>query len=318
MKHLKVAVIGCGEWGYQHARVFNELPGVRLEAVVDINPEKTQRATSMFHCKGYGSIDHMLDDIEVEAVSICTPTITHYDLSLIALNARKHVLVEKPMTNSSVEAMSLIDTARKMGVFLSVGFVERFNPAVLEAKKIVENGEIGEVLIVHAKRVTRRPARVGDIGVVKDLGIHDIDVINYIMSESPINVYARVGKHNHCFEDYANIILGYTSNRSGFVETNWLTPKRVRSLTITGSEGIIDVEYTTQELKVEKNDHIYQPLNWYKEPLYLELSDFTSAILEKRSPSVTGEDGLQALRVCEAALLSAESGQVVFVNGGFV
>ena len=93
MEHLKVAVIGCGEWGYQHARVFNELPGVRLEAVVDINPEKTQRATSMFHCKGYGSIDQMLDDIEVKAIKICTPTITHYDLTLIALNARKHVLV---------------------------------------------------------------------------------------------------------------------------------------------------------------------------------------------------------------------------------
>ena len=318
MGHLKVAVIGCGEWGYQHARVYSELPRVDLEAVADINPEKTQRVTSMFHCKGYGSVDQMLSDTEVEAVSICTPTITHYDLAFKALNAGKHVLVEKPMTNSSKEAVRLIDTARKMGVFLSVGFVERFNPAVLEAKKVVESGEIGDVLIIHAKRVTRRPARVGDIGVVKDLGVHDIDVINYIMSESPINVYARVGNHNHCFEDYANIILGYSGDRSGFVETNWLTPKRVRSLTITGSEGIIGVEYTTQELKVEKKDHIYQPLKGYKEPLYLELSDFTSSILEKRSPSITGEDGLHALKICEAALSSAERGQVVFVNGGSV
>jgi len=315
MEHLKVAVIGCGEWGYQHARVYSELPGVSLEAVVDINPERTQRVTSMFHCKGYGSIDQLLDSIEVEAVSICTPTITHFDLTFHALNAKKHVLVEKPMTNSSLEAIRLIDTARKKGVFLSVGFVERFNPAVLEAKKIVESGEIGDVLIIHAKRVTRRPDRVGDIGVVKDLGVHDIDVINYIMSEPPKNVYARVGNHNHCFEDYANIILGYSNNRSGFVETNWLTPKRVRSLTITGSKGIIEVEYTTQELRVEKKDHIYQPLKRYKEPLYLELSDFTSSIMEKRKPSITGENELQALKVCEAALLSAESGQVIFVNG---
>ena len=130
-------------------------------------------------------------------------------------------------------------------------------------------------------------------------------------------MFSRVGNHNHCFEDYANIILGYSGNKSGFVETNWLTPKRVRSLTITGSEGIIGVEYTTQELKIEKYDHIYQPLKGYKEPLYLELSDFTSAILEKRTPLVTGETGLQALRVCEAALLSAKRGQVILIDGEY-
>ncbi len=314
MKHLNVAVIGCGAWGYQHARVYNELPGVNLEAVVDINPEKVQQVTTMFHCKGYSSVEMMLGKADVEAVSICTPTVTHFNLANQALTARKNVLVEKPMTNSSEEAAMLMDAARRFGVSLSVGFVERFNPAVRLSKEIVEKGEIGEVLSVHARRVTRRPSRVGDIGVVKDLGIHDIDVINYIMGESPRNVYARVGRYNHCFEDYANIVLGYSGYRSGFIETNWLTPKRVRSLRITGSEGVIEVEYTTQELRVEKNDSIYQPLNVYKEPLYLELSEFTSSILEKRRPSITGEDGYRALMVCEAALESAETGRVVQLN----
>ena len=311
MEQLNVAVVGCGAWGYQHARVYHELPGVNLEAVVDTNPERVQHVTEMFHCKGYSSVDLMLEKADVEAVSICTPTVTHFNLANLALDARKNVLVEKPMTNSSEEAAMLMDTAQRLGVSLSVGFVERFNPAVRESKEIVEKGEIGEVLGVHARRVTRRPSRVGDIGVVKDLGIHDIDVINYIMGESPRIVFARVGRHNHCFEDYANIVLVYSGYRSGFVETNWLTPKRVRSLTITGSEGIIEVEYTTQELRIEKDDHIYQPLNVYKEPLYLELSEFTSSILEKRKPSITGEDGYQALRVCEAALESTETGQVV-------
>ena len=311
MEQLNVAVVGCGAWGYQHARVYNEVPGVNLEAVVDTNPERVQHVTAMFHCKGYSSVELMLEKADVEAVSVCTPTVTHFNLANLALTARKNVLVEKPMTNSSEEAAILMDAARRFGVSLSVGFVERFNPAVRESKEIVEKGEIGEVLGIHARRVTRRPSRVGDIGVVKDLGIHDIDVIDYIMGEPPRIVYARVGRYNHCFEDYANIVLGYSGYRSGFVETNWLTPKRVRSLTITGSDGIVEVEYTTQELRVEKNDHIYQPLNVYKEPLYLELSEFTSSILEKRKPSITGMDGYQALRVCEAALESAETGQVV-------
>jgi UDP-N-acetylglucosamine 3-dehydrogenase len=314
MEQLDVAVIGCGAWGYHHARVYSELPGVRLEAVIDLDPRRVQRVTERFHCKGYSSVERLLDEACVDAVSVCTPTVTHFDIASLALKARKHVLVEKPMTDNVAEAESLIKQARDYGVFLSVGFVERFNPAVEESKRTVDRGEIGEVLIIHTRRVTRRPIRIGDVGVVKDLGIHDVDVMNYIMGEPPESVYARAGAHNHCFEDYANMVLGYSGMRSGFVETNWLTPKRVRTLTITGSEGIIDVEYTTQELRVEKNDHIYQPLNWYREPLYLELSDFTSAVLEKRKPSVTGVDGLEALRVCEAALRSAETGGVVFLE----
>jgi len=314
MEQLGVAVIGCGAWGYHHARVYSELPGVRLEAVADIDPRRVQRVTERFHCKGYSSVEKLLNEAMIDAVSVCTPTVTHFDLASLALTARKHVLVEKPMTDNVAEAEKLIKQARDYGVFLSVGFVERFNPAVQESKRTVDRGEIGEVLIIHTRRVTRRPSRVGDIGVVKDLGIHDVDVMNYIMDEPPESVYARAGAHNHCFEDYANVVLGYSGMRSGFVETNWLTPKRVRTLTITGSEGIIDVEYTTQELRVEKNDHIYQPLNWYREPLYLELSDFTSAVLEKRKPSVSGVDGVEALRVCEAALRSADTGQVVFLE----
>ena len=314
MEQLGVAVIGCGAWGYHHARVYSELPGVRLEAVADIDPRRVQRVTERFHCKGYSSVEKLLNEAIIDAVSVCTPTVTHFDLASLALTARKHVLVEKPMTDNVAEAEKLIKQARDYGVFLSVGFVERFNPAVQESKRTVDRGEIGEVLIIHTRRVTRRPSRVGDIGVVKDLGIHDVDVMNYIMDELPESVYARAGAHNHCFEDYANVVLGYSGMRSGFVETNWLTPKRVRTLTITGSEGIIDVEYTTQELRVEKNDHIYQPLNWYREPLYLELSDFTSAVLEKRKPSVSGVDGVEALRVCEAALRSADTGQVVFLE----
>ncbi|MCW4011794.1 MAG: Gfo/Idh/MocA family oxidoreductase [Candidatus Bathyarchaeota archaeon] len=314
MEQLDVAVIGCGTWGYHHARVYSEIPGVRLEAVADLDPRRVQNVTERFHCKGYSSVERLLDEADVDAVSVCTPTVTHYEVASLALTARKHVLVEKPMTDNVAEAESLIKQARDYGVFLSVGFVERFNPAVQESKRTVDRGDIGEVLIIHTRRVTRRPSRIGDVGVVKDLGIHDVDVMNYIMGESPESVYARAGAHNHCFEDYANMVLGYSGMRSGFVETNWLTPKRVRTLTITGSEGIIDVEYTTQELRVEKDDHIYQPLNWYREPLYLELSDFTSAILEKRKPSVTGVDGVDALRVCEAALRSADTGRVMFLE----
>ena len=189
--------------------------------------------------------------------------------------------------------------------------MERFNPAVRISKRLIDDGEIGRIIMAHAKRVTRRPGRVGDIGVIKDLGIHDIDVITHLMGETPETVYATAGSLIHTFEDYANIMLGYRGNRSAFIETNWLTPKRVRSLTVTGSDGIIGVEYTAQELRVEKDDYIHQPLNGYREPLYSELQEFTSSIMEEREPEVKGRDGLRALEICEAALESAKTGRVV-------
>ena len=159
MEQLDVAVIGCGTWGYHHARVYSEIPGVRLEAVADLDPRRVQSVTERFHCKGYSSVERLLDEAEVDAVSVCTPTVTHFEVASLALTARKHVLVEKPMTDNVAEAENLIKQARNYGVFLSVGFVERFNPAVQESKRTVDRGEIGDVLIIHTRRVTRRPSR---------------------------------------------------------------------------------------------------------------------------------------------------------------
>ena len=135
-----------------------------LEAVTDLDPRRVQRVTERFHCKGYSSVERLLDEADVDAVSICTPTVTHFEIASLALTARKHVLVEKPMTDNVAEAEKLIKRSKDYGVFLSVGFVERFNPAVQESKRTVDRGEIGEVLIIHTRRVTRRPSRVGDVG----------------------------------------------------------------------------------------------------------------------------------------------------------
>lgn len=311
MSQLNVAVIGCGSWGVHHARVYNELPGVRLAAVADSDVKRAQSCSKRNSARGFTDTLKVLKDSSIDAVSICTPTRTHGYIAEQAMKSGKHVLVEKPMTDQVNEALELVELSEELGLNLMVGFIERFNPAVSESKRLIESDEIGRVIMAHAKRVTRRPDRVGDIGVIKDLGIHDVDVITYLMGEMPQTVYATAGSYSHQFEDYANITLGYRGNRSAFVETNWLTPKRVRNLTVTGSEGIIGVEYTAQELRVEKNDHIHQPLNGYKEPLYLELMEFTSSIMEDRDPEVSGMDGLRALEICEAALESVQTGKVV-------
>lgn len=314
MAKLNVAVIGCGSWGRNHVRVYNDLDNVTLVAVADLDRDVSRRLGERYMVDWYTDANKVLERIDVEAVSICTPTITHAEIALKAIETGKHVLVEKPMTNTIEEAKSLIKASRARGLYLSVGFVERFNPAVEEAMRIISRGEIGEVILAHTRRVSRRPLRIGDVGVIKDLAIHDVDVTNQLFDSEAEIVFASAGSLSHSFEDYANIIICYDRKRSAFIETNWLTPRKVRSLTITGTEGLVNVEYITQQVVVENNERLYQPFLEYQEPLKRELESFVNSILRDEQPQAKGEDGLKALKLCEAAIESAKNRKQVIMR----
>jgi len=306
MAKIGVAVIGSGSWGKNHARVYNQLTNASLEAVVDAREDIARNVAKQYGVKWYTDLEKAFTNTNIEAVSICTPTVTHYDLAKQAIELGKHVLVEKPMTNTVDEAKELIRLSKLNGTKLTVGFVERFNSAIKEALKRTSDGEIGDIILAHTRRLSRRPIRIGDVGVIKDLAIHDIDIINQLFKDDATVVFASAGSIAHSFEDYANIQIGYHGNKSAFVETNWLTPRKIRTLTITGTEGIITVEYIAQQIIIENNERLYQPYLTPEEPLYNELNSFINSILTDTEPEVTGEDGLKALKICEAAISSAK------------
>ena len=311
MDKLNVAVIGCGFWGRNHARIYNDLETAELVAVSDLNEDAACSLGERYGADHYGDVEALLKRGDVEMVSICTPTVTHAKIALAAMEAGKHVLVEKPMTSTVEEAESLIAASEKAGVKLTVGFVERFNPGVIEALRLVKEGKIGDVILARAHRVSRYPLRISDVGVVKDLAIHDADIVRQLFGTEPETVYATAGNLVHTFEDYANIVLRFPGNKSAFIETNWLTPHKIRRLILTGSEGLITVEFITQEVTVEDDEGSYTPFLKPQEPLTLELGSFVEAILEDKPPAISGEDGLKALRICEAALESARIGKPV-------
>jgi UDP-N-acetylglucosamine 3-dehydrogenase len=314
MKTVKAAVIGCGSWGKNHARVYRELPNVELVAVMDLNPQAAKQCGDRYGALSHSDPSPIIKDPTIDLVSICTPTVTHAEIAIAAIEAGKHVLVEKPMTNTVAEAKRLIRAAEKHNVKLAVGFVERYNPAVQEAIKRVQTGEIGDVILALSRRVSRSPGRIGDVGVVKDLAIHDVDIVDHLFGDKAQSVYAVAGAIQHKFEDYAQVNINFGRNRNAIVSTNWLTPRRIRTLIITGTEGIINVEYTTQQITIENNTQLIQPFLPYQEPLLLELKSLTDAIRNDTSPQVTGEDGMRALRICEAALQSAKSGKQIKLN----
>jgi UDP-N-acetylglucosamine 3-dehydrogenase len=312
MKKLKVAVIGTGFWGKNHARVYKELAETELSAICDIDAERASSVAKQFGVTPYTSVEKMLKNEDVEAVSVCTWSTSLAKEATKAAKKGKHILVEKPMAANTKQAEKLLETAEKMGVHLTVGFLMRFIPGLQHMKKAIENKEIGELVCATAKRVSQWPERIGDVGVVKDTAIHDIDVMRYLFNEDPIAVYAKTGSMRYKkFEDYAQIMLTFEGGKSAFIESNWLTPYKTRILIATGSEAIMRLDYITQELTVENAKETVQPRYQIQEPLKLELQHFANCILKKEKPLITGLDGLKALRIAESAIKSSSTDRTV-------
>ncbi len=312
MKKLGVAVVGTGFWGKNHARAYKELESTNLKAICDMNAERAQAIAKQFGVKAYTDSKEMLKDKEIEAVSICTWSTVLAQEALNALEAGKHVLVEKPMAADSKQAQKLLKTAEENGLHLTVGFLTRFIPGLQCIQESIANKKIGELVCATAKRVTQWPERIGDVGVIKDTAIHDIDVMHYLTGEDPIAVFAKTGNKRHRkFEDYAHIMLTYKDGKSAFIESNWLTPYKTRTLTVTGSDAIMKLDYMTQELSIEDANATLQPRYATVEPLKLELQHFAECITEKKKPIVTGIDGLKALKIAEAIMASSANNQVI-------
>jgi UDP-N-acetylglucosamine 3-dehydrogenase len=312
MKKLGTAVVGTGFWGKNHARVYRDLQETDLVAVCDIDAERAKAVADQFGAKPYTSVRRMLQNEEIKAVSVCTWSISLARVATKAVEAGKHVLVEKPMAASVKQAERLLDAAKKNHVHLTVGFLMRFIPGLQRMKKAVEEKTIGELVSATAKRVSQWPERIGDVGVVKDTAIHDIDVMLYLFNSDPIAVYAKTGSMRHKkFEDYAQIMLTFEGGKTAFIESNWLTPYKTRILVATGSEAIMNLDYITQELRIEDAKETVQPRYPTTEPLKLELRHFANCVLGKEKPFITGLDGLRALRIAESALKSSASGRIV-------
>ena len=312
MNSLKIAVVGVGFWGRNHVRVLSELPEAEVVAVCDVDRERANMVSEKYDLRTYTDSREMYKQEELDAVTLCVWSTKLSKEALRALKSGKHVLVEKPMASSAREAEKVMNLAEAKKLHLAVGFIERFNPAVKRLKEAIGEGKIGAPVSATVKRVSKWPQRIGDVGVMKDTAIHDIDILRHIFNEDPLAVYAKAGNLRHeKHEDYAQIMLTFSGGKSAFLEANWLTPYKIRKLTVTGSEAIISLDYLTQEITVETSGQTLTPRYEWEEPLKLELRHFVDCLLNDKDPLVTGMDGLKALKIAEAALRSARRGCLV-------
>ena len=330
----RVAVVGVGMMGRNHVRVYSEMPNVELAAIVDQNPALVESLSSVYHIPLYSDFRRMVEDIKPEAVSVTVPTEFHYEVVKGLLEMDCNVLVENPIAATLGQAWELLNLANQRNRVLTVGYIERFNPAIIELKRRLDRGELGRVFQMYARRVGPFPTRIQDVGVIKGLAVHELDIMHYLTGSYVDRVYAEAKStiHERC-EDMFVGTLHFMDNTIGLLEINWLTPTKIRELYVTGERGMFRVNYITQDLCFFQNEEfdnsewsslslmrgvsegaIIQYAIKKKEPLRNELETFIGYLQGKANRLVSGVDAIEALQIAMALVKSASNSRTIEVN----
>ena len=323
---LRMGIIGLGMMGRHHARVAREVEGIDLVAVADAMGDPHGVAGKL---PLYNSVDDLIAH-GIDAAIVVVPTQFHEEVGLALAEAGVHALIEKPVAHSIEAGQRLVDAFDGRGLVGTVGHVERFNPALIELRKRLEQGELGQVYQIHTRRQGPFPARIADVGVVKDLGSHDIDLTAWLANSSYAEVSAQTAfqsgrQHEDMITISAKLADGTITNHL----VNWLTPFKERLTLVTGERGAFLADTLTADLTFYENGTInsdWEAMTNFRgvsegtvtrfaldkrEPLKSEQEAFRDRILGKPSEAVTLSAGLDVLRVCEASIESAKTGQSV-------
>ncbi len=309
---MRVGVIGIGNMGSNHARIYSEIS--ELVAVSDLNDILGKKVSEKHKCRYYKDYKEMLEKEKLDAVSIVVPTSFHAQVALDVINKKIPFLLEKPIADSADKAEDIIKKAKENNVKFMVGHIERFNPAVIKLKEILDNFELGEISSIICRRVGVIPPKVRDTNVIIDLAVHDIDIFNYLLNKKPTKFYGSLGNAIVNNGDYADLLLRY-GHTNAFIQVNWITPIKIRLLNVTGSRGYAELNYITQELDVYKSNYVkdFDDFGDFvikfgkptkvnidikkEEPLKVELQTFLNCIRDNKDFPICGEDALSALKI---------------------
>ena len=336
-KEIVFGVIGLG-FGAVHTRVLGEMEGVRLAAVCDSDAQRLTAVSRGRTVNTYQDYETMLREEALDAVVVAVPIRLHEQVALKVIDAGKALLVEKPLAASLEEGRRIVDAASKRGVVLTSGHIERFNPAVQELARRLRQGEAGRVLQVTARRLGPFATRTRDVSVVHDLALHDIDIMLHMFGRGVESAYAQTQPSVRTdSDDTVAGVLRFRDGPVGLLEVNWITPRKVRELSVLGERGLFVLDYLAQTLEFyesEPSEASQGGPGWQalatlrggsgagthipiepREPLERELSAFAAALRDGTPPQVTAKDALAALAVADALTESAKTGRPVVPQG---
>lgn len=325
---LRAAVIGLGAMGRHHVRVLSELPTVDLVAVADVSQEQVDGISASYGVAGYGDTDALLGSESLDVVSIVVPTSLHHETSIKAMQHGINVLCEKPIASTLELAHDMIAESHRRNVRLMIGHIERFNPAILELKKRID--QAGDIYQITSRRLGPFPDRIRDVGVVVDLASHDIDAMNFLLGSPADSVYAQTAQRIHATNE--DMVLGtirFANGVLGSLDVNWLTSTKVRELMVTGSLGTFAANYLTQDLQFFENGAVESSWEDLKdlqriaigksvgyefekvEPLRTEISSFVDAVLNDTDVPAPPAGAANALAIALALIESSEQGMPI-------
>jgi predicted dehydrogenase len=312
----RVALVGLGYWGPNLARNFDDLAELRW--LCDASPDALERFGARYpQARTTTDFDEVLGDPELDAVVVATPAVTHYELSRRALEAGKHVLVEKPPAMSGGEAEDLVAVAEANGVVLMPGYLLLYHPAVEKVKQLVAAGDLGEVFCVYSNRQNLGKIRT-DENALWSLGIHDLSVVLHLLEEEPSEAWA----HGNSFltpgiEDVVFCYLRFPSGKIAHMHLSWLDPHKMRRITVVGREKMVVFDDMELERKVTiyekgpwqatetygewqtRTGDIFSPKVPTDEPLRVECRHFLDLVRGEGDPLQAARDGVAVVRVCE-------------------
>jgi UDP-N-acetylglucosamine 3-dehydrogenase len=320
MRKIRVAVIGSGAMGKNHIRCLRDVPSAELVAVADPSPMAVNDAST--DVPSYSTCGELLASQTIDAAIVAAPTACHARIGKLLLEASIPTLIEKPFAASLKEALELLELSRANRTALLVGHIERYNPVVAVAKQCINAGILGDIASISARRVGLAPPAFNkDNNVILDMAVHDLDVITWLFERVPLSLVARAGRSTGHSADYVDILMNF-GNGSGSVQANWLTPVRIRTLTITGTEAYAEVDYIAQRIKVYRHQAFsgtasYEDLRKLAgqiqgrdifveraEPLKRELTNFLNVVRGAEEALATAEEGALAVYLAELAIVS--------------
>ena len=317
---LRVGVIGLGQMGRNHARVVTEVDGIELAGVADPmgDPTGAARGAPVF------ADPHALIAHGIDAAVVAAPTIDHLDVGLALADAGVHALVEKPLADTVTAAETLRDAFAAAGLVGCVGHIERYNPALQQLKRRLEDGQAGDIFQIATRRIGPFPARIKDVGVVKDLATHDLDLTAWVAGSPYQTVSARTAtKTGREHEDLVAVTGQLEDGTITNHLVNWLSPVKERLVMVTGTHGAFLADTISGDLTWFANADV--PIEWSAlgvlrgvaegdmiryaypkpEPLRVEHEAFRDAVLGVRSDVVTMANGVQVVDIAEQVLASA-------------
>ncbi len=321
---IKIGLVGCGYWGPNLIRNLRQSPDCHLKTICDTSEQRLAHMRRLYpEVASTSRFEEVLNDPEIEAVVIATPVRFHYDMAKACLSVGKHAFIEKPMARTGAEAEELVTLADRQGLVLMVGHTFLFSPAVRRMKEIIDHGDIGEVQYISARRLNLGLFQK-DINVAWDLAPHDISILLHLLEELPVSVSCQGSSHvTRGIEDVTMMYLNFRKNRCAFIHNSWLDPKKVRQMTVVGSQRMIVYDDTEPleklkiyDARVEVPPHYdtfaeftysyhygdaYVPYIKQDEPLKLECQHFIECIRDEALPLTNGRLGLEVVRILEAS-----------------